>query len=118
MGIFKTLFGAAIAVALPPEVTGKALLKQTVKQYGVDIGRISENAWDQLTKGCIDQANNFVAFSKVPGMEDKGHFHGNLVDAVTGTAVMISESLDPKSRSPLAEGPVRETLIRHGVLKS
>ena len=41
MGIFKTLFGAAIAAALPPEVTGKALLKQTVKQYGVDIGRIS-----------------------------------------------------------------------------
>lgn len=118
MGLFRNLLNVAVGAAASPEVSGKALLKQTTKQYGVDIGRIPENAWDELTKGCIDQASNFVAISKVAGMEDKKNFHTNLVDAVEGTAVIISETLDPKSRSPVAQGSVRETLIRHGVLRS
>lgn len=113
MGLFKSIFGAAIGAVAPPEVSGKALMKQTAKQYGVDVGRIPENAWDEMTTNCIGQARMLSSFGA-----SKDHFTTELVNAAEGTATLIAEALDPKSRSPLATGWVRDILVKHGVLKS
>jgi len=112
MSILRSIFGFAVGAAAPPEVSGKALMKQTAKQYGVDIGRIPENAWDEMVKNCISQAK---VMSNLPGTES---FPTYLVSAVEGTANLIVEALKPDSRSPLAEGWVREILKKHGVLKN
>lgn len=115
MGIFKSLLNAAVGAAVPPEFSGKALLKQTCKQYGVDVGRIPENAWDEMVSRCIEQAR---AMSNLPASLKTDHFHTELVKAVEGTAVMVSEALEPDNRSLLATGWVRDILIKHGVLGS
>jgi hypothetical protein len=112
VGLFRNLINAAVGAAAAREVSGKSLMKQTAKQYGVDTGRIPENAWDEMTANCINQARTLSSLGV-----SKQDFATELVNAAEGTANLIASAMEPGNRSPLATGWVRDILVKHGTIK-
>lgn len=102
-----------LSYALPPEVTGRALLKKLAKQRGVDISRIPDAAIDEIVARHIRQARFFASMSN---SVELSNWRANLVRSLRDEALVLQEAFSP--RGPLTVShPTRETLVKYGVVR-
>ena len=102
------LFKLITAYLLPPEKTGRRLLRMEARKLGVDVSAIPDAAWDELVGRCI-------AVAKLTSPLDKQstNWRANLVSYLEAEASFVASVLNGWSGAEL-EG-TRETLKRHGV---
>jgi hypothetical protein len=101
-------------VVVVPENSGRALLKQELKNRGVEVGRIPDMAFDEIVSRCVDGARGLAAVNDQP--IDKS-FQVNFVRYLVGEATIINIILGDE-HSPLASGATKDTLVKYEVISS
>lgn len=111
------LIKIAVAYSLPPEISGKALLKSELKREGIDVNRIPDEALNEIVNYCIEGAMTISSLSSRP--EDR-NWRSNLVDNIRGQTQLIKHLMDDMqkfdSRDPI-HGAIKNNQIRHILLK-
>lgn len=101
---------ALIGLLSPIKNSGKQLLKQNLKSYGVDVNKIPDECLQELTDKFIKTGKNIAAITK----SDFGITQ--IVNLIEGNAPAIAQLiLDGKSED--IDDSTVETLKKYGVTK-
>lgn len=108
-----------LAQAVPPEVSGRALLKQELKRNGVDISRIPDRAIDEIVQHCLSGARGIAMMNQLAshGRTEDKNWRANLVRQIQAHVPLIQNILAGGRPSPVDE-KIREILVRNGVVKA
>jgi len=123
-GIAVLLFGwwalkILMSLTVPPEVSGRAFLKQQLKRRGVDVARIPDRAIDEIVQHCLSAAKGIAMMNQLSshGRPDDKNWRANLVRQLEAHAPLV-QSIMNGERPSLADSKIREILIRNGVVNS
>jgi len=108
-----------LSLSVPPEVSGRALLKQELKQRGVDVARIPDRAVDEIVQYCLSGARGMAMMNQLSSRGHAGdkNWRANLVRQLQAHVPLIQNVMEGGRPSPVDE-KVREILIRNGVVRT
>ncbi len=108
-----------LSVSVPPEVSGRAYLKQALKQRGVDVARIPDRAIDEIVQFCLKGARGMAMMNQLSshGRAEDKNWRANLVRQLDAHIPTIQNIIAGGRPSPVDE-TIREILIRNGVVRS
>ncbi|MHA6692028.1 hypothetical protein [Devosia sp. A449] len=109
-----------LAQAVPPEVSGRALLKQELKRGGVDVARLPDRAIDEIVQHCLKAAKGMALASSISpsyGRAEDKNWRANLVRQLQAHVPLI-RSIVNGDRPSMADEHIREILVRNGVVGS
>jgi hypothetical protein len=108
-----------LSMAVPPEVSGKALLKQELKRHGVDVARIPDRALDEIVQYCLSGARGMAIMNQLAthGRAEDKNWRANLVRQLQVHVPLIQNIIAGGRPSPVDE-KIREILVRNGVVHS
>ena len=101
------------AIVVPPDRSGRELLKQKLKARGVDVGRIPDSALNEIVGKKIRIAKGMASLTSSAQYKN---WRANLVDSLDTEAALIAEIMSGRGNESW-DGPTRETLIKFGVLR-
>jgi hypothetical protein len=100
---------ALLGLIIPIERSGKLLLKQNLKSYGVDVSKIPDECLQELTAESIKLGKNVAMMTK----RDFSITHS--VRFIEGSAVSIAQLLIDGVSEDALDSTI-EILKRHGVI--
>jgi hypothetical protein len=103
-----------VSLMVPPEKSGRELLKQSIRAYGVDVSRIPDSALNELVERNIRTSKTIASFSGDP---NRNNWRANLVRALEAEGSMIAAIMDGERGNNIKEFDAWKTLVRHGVIK-
>lgn len=103
-----------MSLAVPPEVSGRALLKQELKRRGVDVGRIPDRAIDEMVELSLRTAKTMARVSAGP---DDRNWRANLVRYLQAHAA-VAQGVIMGVPPSFADKQIREILVRNGVVQA
>ena len=109
-----------LSMAVPPEVSGRALLKQQLKRGGVDVARIPDRAIDEIVQHCLSAARGIAWASSISpsyGRAEDKNWRANLVQQLQAHVPLIYGVMEGRPAS-MADEHIREILVRNGVVRS
>lgn len=108
-----------LSMAVPPEVSGKALLKQELKRSGVNVARIPDQALDEIVQYCLDVARGTAMMSKLAthGRAEDKNWRANLVRQIQANVPLI-QNITAGGQPSHYDERIREILVRNCVLQS
>jgi hypothetical protein len=122
VGLFVAWWALKIvmSLAVPPEVSGRALLKQELKRGGVDVARIPDRAIDEIVQHCLKAARGIAWASSISpsyGRAEDKNWRANLVRQLEAHVPMIAGIMEGRPAS-IADEHIREILVRNGVVRA
>lgn len=108
-----------LSLTIPPEVSGRAYLKQELKRRGVDVLRIPDRALDEIVQFCLSGARGMAMMSQLSshGRAEEKNWRANLVRSLQAHAALVQDIMAGGRSSPTDE-KIREILVRNGVIRS
>lgn len=102
--LFKVFVGAVV----PPEVSGRQLLKQELRKYGTDPNKLPEACILELTEHSVRTAR---AISEIRGKS----LTNEVVDKIEATAMLVSDDL--KGSRQFEDSYTTHILRKHVVIR-
>lgn len=109
-----------LAVVVSPTVSGRAFLKRQLKQSDINVGRIPDQALDEIVEYCVRGARGIALASKISdsyGSPEDKSWRANLVRQLDVSVPTIGSILEGKPISPGDEA-IYEILVRYGVVRA
>lgn len=108
-----------LSMAVPPEVSGKALLKQELKRHGVDVARIPDRALEDIVQYCLSGARGMAMMNQLAthGRAEDKNWRANFVRQLQAHVPLI-QNIITSGRPSLGDEKIREILVRNGVVRS
>jgi hypothetical protein len=101
---------ALLGTIAPIKYSGKQLLKQSLKSYGVDVNRIPDECLQELTDKSIKLGKNTATMTK------RDFSITQIVNFIEGNAASIAQLILHEEREDIDESSI-EILQRYGVIK-
>jgi hypothetical protein len=112
--IILFLFYTFLSLVVPPQKSGRQLLKKRIHAHGGDASLVPESVLNELVEKHIRTAKTMASFSGDPRHKN---WRANLVKALEVDGKMIAIILAGERGIDIREFGVWQTLVRHGVIK-
>ena len=103
-------FKATLGAVVPPEVSGKLLLKQRLAHYGADPSRLPDACLQELAETSVQTA-------KMTATVMRESWREQMVNSIEGTAVLVAKHLHGEDEKTFGDSWTKDVLRRHGVVQ-
>jgi hypothetical protein len=103
------LVQVAVGFMVSPITSGRAILRQKLKELGTDVSRVPEGAYTELVRSNLEHAKLLASLRR------NENWRALFIQSLEKEAILVTELMAGAAQSAVSD-QTRQTLVRYGVL--